>query len=335
MSDPTRTACDAELRLRRADADGLKQALARLNGKWEARLGLFRGNVPPPWWAEGLAVQPETRRQYELYLPVAEFCRDLRALAELFFACPSWIPSVLRRVGPGATCGEGRCTPLSLPDIWDEMPPALAGRVSFADMELLPLFCALAAPARFGTAPGRYPEQQTFLQEWFVNVSRNGLRVLDLGCGVGHGTYEVLALAEACGVRNPLAVGVTCEPLEAWMAAHRLLPHDPLRTSQFERFAPAVPVRFAAGDAVRLPVRGTWHLVVCNGLVGGEYLCGPETYEVLLSELERALAPGGLATFANPFHEGRSAHVAAFAALARTRGWTVQGDVRLLWLSLS
>jgi ubiquinone/menaquinone biosynthesis C-methylase UbiE len=307
----------------RLDAESVA-CLTALCARWCDRLGRFRRHAPPPWWAPGLILCPEIRAHYEAYLPVTEFLADLCRLGELVLPHPAWVPGLLRR---GRTCVLPRPgLPGSLPDLWATLPETLAGRVSFAPEDLAALFCALADPPRFGTDAERYPAQQLRLREFLSQSHGERLALLDLACGVGLGTYEAAALAAQCGVHAAPVLGVTREPLEAWMASRRQLPHDPARERRLRQVADsAPPVAFLAADARYLPIRGHFHLVLCNGLVGGDALRRWEDVDALLAACERVLAPAGSVLLANRFHAGRRPAVEACAERARTRGWQIAG----------
>jgi SAM-dependent methyltransferase len=199
--------------------------------------------------------------------------------------------------------------------------------VTFSLAELPALFCALADPPRFGTDVERYPAQQQRLSSLLDECRGGRLEILDLACGVGLGTFETVALVERSGHHPVRAVGVTLEPLEAWMAQHRRVPHDLRRERCLRRLAESAGgVAFLAADGCRLPLRGRFHMVLCNGLVGGEWLYREEEFRALLGECRRVLRPGGWLLLANRFHDGRRTVVGRFVALARGLGWEVSGD---------
>ena len=203
----------------------------------------------------------------------------------------------------------------SLLEFWEELPE-FCGRVALSPEELLPFFCACADPPRFGTDVNRYPEQLEQLAKF--SLPRDG-RLLDLGCGVGLGTLEAL-------VRLGLtaAVGVTQEPLEAWMAQNRVLPHDPVRMRHFVGYG-NVPAQFHAGNLLEMRGEGGFAVILCNGLAGGRFLHGEQVLLRLLKVLQAQLAPDGVVALANHFHEGRRPQVEKLLALARQTGWRVAG----------
>jgi len=282
----------------------VRPVLARHNVRWAALLRNWhgRGGVA---WTPGMIVTPELRGWVESFLPWRDFARSLRGVARAFLPDASWVPQLL----------QDDALP-SLPEFWEELPEYL-GRVEFALDELLPFFCACADPPRFGTDVGRYPEQLAALK----TLAPSG-RLLDLGCGVGLGTLEAVA---ALGLSS--GVGVTVEPLEAWMANRREVPHDAERTRHFADYE-NIPARFFAGDIREYQGEGGFAVILCNGLAGGRFLQSDAEFRRLLAVFQAQLVPGGVVALANAFHEGRRPQVERLLALARTQGWQVAGSWR-------
>ncbi|MBN2450418.1 MAG: class I SAM-dependent methyltransferase [Lentisphaeria bacterium] len=311
-----------------------QRALDRWNAEWSARMALARRVLGAPWWAPGLLLDGALRQRYESVLPVQEFCAGLACIARQILPHPAWVPTLLASAGGCPSAGGRGQRPPSLPDLWAHMPPPYAGRVTFTADEMLGLLCALAEPPHFGTAGGRYPEQLDSLADAFRKTAfrRPPVRILDLGCGVGHGTLELAEFTRAAGMHADLTIGLTREPLEAWMARHRCLPHDPPRQEQLRALPGTTPVHFLAGDVCALPLRGTFALVVCNGLVGGPMFDAPREMAALLSQVRRVLAPDGVFCLANRFHEGRRTGIERFRRAAEEAGWAVSGTWRNLLL---
>jgi len=129
-------------------------------------------------------------------------------------------------------------------------------------------------------------------------------------------------------------LGLTIEPLEAWMATARRLPHDPARERRLRQLADSAPaVTFVAADARHLPVAGPVDVLVCNGLVGGTHLHRDDDAGALLRDCCRLLRQDGVLLLANRFHDGRRPRVERFAELALTLGWGISGDWRSLCLT--
>lgn len=302
--------------------------LAAFNARWEPRFAGFCHRAGAPWWAPGLVLTPEVHRRYEMWLSQAEYRRNLTALAARLLPGRAWTPHLLRT--PDAV--------LSLPDLWQRLPPALAGLANLDPALCGTLLCALADPPQFGTDTGRYPEQLRQVTERFAARPEMTWRVLDLGCGTGQGTWEVAQFAAKANVRAHL-LGITREPLEAWMATHRRLPHDPVRERRYpclpSTTAGRIQLQFVAADGLAAPLRpGVWDLILVNGLAGGPHLKTPDSMQRLLHGLAGLLAPGGAVGCACRFHDGYAPHLDVFAALARANGWRVSGPARQLWLGL-
>ncbi len=300
-------------------ADEVLAELARHNASAGAMLSRWyaHGGVA---WTPGMIASAEILGRLECFAPWTEVSRLLRRLARAYLpspselskaardslASPEWTPALLQEGG----CG-------SLLEFWGELP-AYAGRVTLSAEELLPFFCACADPPRFGTASGRYPEQLAALK---AEMPPPRL-MLDWGCGVGLGTLEA-----AQSLRAARCIGVTREPLEAWMANERRLPHDARRSAEYSRYR-EVAALFTAGDVctVRFPMQA--QLILCDGLVGGRFLECPEALRRLFTNAAANLTPSGCLALANHFHEGRRAAVEAAVALAAEMGWRINGDWR-------
>ncbi|MBP5671102.1 MAG: class I SAM-dependent methyltransferase [Victivallales bacterium] len=281
---------------------------------WSRYLKVWHQYAGGGWWGRGSIVSPEMRGFYEKFLPFNEFKHSLITIGEQILESPDWVPNILRSNDI-----------LSLPDFWAMLPDAFAGRVTFKEDELFPLFCAIADPSRFGTSNNRYPAQ---LQQIGDFVKRTGqgraVRLLDIGCGVGLGTYE---LAAATGGN---VVGITSEHLEVWMASHRRLPHDDVRERLFHRYPPILPVTFVQGFAESYHDGTQYDVIVCNGLAGGRFLNANDKLAAFLESCGQLLAPHGRMFAANRFHEGERLGVERLRAIARQSGWSVEGH----WKSL-
>ncbi|MBT3377713.1 MAG: class I SAM-dependent methyltransferase [Lentisphaerae bacterium] len=309
------------------------RALQRFNQRWTRRLTIFRRHAGVPLWAAGVVVDARLRQSHERYLPVGEFCDGLYTVAQYALPHVTWVPGVLCGPRQRPLRGPRNRRPLSLPDLWAALPVSFAGRLTFRPDEVVPLLCALADPPRHGTRAGRYPVQLAGVREWLGSRRPGPVRALDIGCGVGHGTLELANALDAAEAGMVACVGVTAEPLEVWMATHRRLPHDPAREDELAALPVGKSVLFLAGTGMNVPCRGGFQLVVCNGLVGGDFLSTAEDFRALLRELDRLLAEGGLVSLANRFHEGAQQRVRSFAGAAVQAGWCVRGDEQLLWLS--
>ena len=287
---------------------------------WSRRYAVWCRYAGGGWWGRGSVVSPDMRGFYEKFLPFNEFKHSLVTIGEQILESPDWVPNILRSNDI-----------LSLPDFWAMLPDAFAGRVTFTEDELFPLFCAIADPSRFGTSDNRYPAQ---LQQIGDFVKRTGqgraVRILDFGCGVGLGTYELAQIAAAVG---GTAVGVTSEHLEVWMASHRRLPHDAARERLFRRYPEDLPVTFNVGFAESYRDGSMYDVIVCNGLAGGRFLNTAPQLTAFLQTCDTLLAPHGRMFAANRFHEGERPGVERLRAIARQSGWSVEGHWQSLVLS--
>ena len=287
---------------------------------WSRRYAVWCRYAGGGWWGRGSVVSPDMRGFYEKFLPFNEFKNSLITIGEQILESPDWVPNILRSNDI-----------LSLLDFWAMLPDAFAGRVTFAEDELFPLFCAIADPSRFGTSDNRYPAQLRQIGD-FVKRTGQGraVRILDLGCGVGLGTYELAKIVAA--VRGT-AVGVTSEHLEVWMASHRRLPHDAARERLFRRYPEDLPVTFNVGFAESYRDGSQYDVIVCNGLAGGRFLNAAPQLTAFLQTCDTLLAPHGRMFAANRFHEGERPGVERLRAIARQSGWSVEGHWQSLVLS--
>lgn len=287
---------------------------------WSRRYAVWCRYAGGGWWGRGSVVSPDMRGFYEKFLPFNEFKHSLVTIGEQILESPDWLPNILRSNDI-----------LSLLDFWAMLPDAFAGRVTFTEDELFPLFCAIADPSRFGTSDNRYPAQLRQIGD-FVKRTGQGraVRILDLGCGVGLGTYELAQIAAAVG---GTAVGVTSEHLEVWMASHRRLPHDAARERLFRRYPEDLPVTFNVGFAESYRDGSMYDVIVCNGLAGGRFLNTAPQLTAFLQTCDTLLAPHGRMFAANCFHEGERPGVERLRAIARQSGWSVEGHWQSLVLS--
>ena len=286
------------------------------NKEWSRRHAVWCRYADGGWWGRGSVVSPDMRGFYEKFLPFNEFKHSLITIGEQILESPDWVPKIL--------CSNDI---LSLPDFWAMLPDAFAGRVTFKEEELFPLFCAIADPSRFGTADNRYPEQLQTIGDFIKSAGQGrAVRLLDLGCGVGLGTYE---LAQLGGI----AVGVTSEHLEVWMACHRRLPHDAARERLFDRYPQTLPVTFVQGFAESYHDDTQYDVIVCNGLAGGRFLNTEEQLTDFLNICNTLLAPHGRLFIANRFHEGERPGVERLRSIAYQSGWRVEGHWQSLALS--
>lgn len=279
--------------------------LPEFNRTWSERLRLYRERGRPPSWQPGLRLTPEVHAEYERFLPVDAYLRALYATLNAALIAQS--RPLLLGPPPGTA---------SIAAWWQDLPARFAGRVTWAADEVLPLACALAAPERFGTRAGRYPEQRALIRHWLaarLGGQGGGIRALDMGCGTGQGTWELAAWLP------PLAavIGVTREPLEVWMAQERRLPHlaDDGAATAWAMPQPTlgVAVEFRVGD-LRAYTGEPVDLLLCNGLVAGPAWHAAADLALAWERFAALLAPGGLLLVGDSFHHGFAPARAAFAS---------------------
>jgi SAM-dependent methyltransferase len=307
----------------------LYSGLRAFNRKWRQRKALFFRYHSRQPWAPGLILTPEVRAAYEPQLPIADFLSDLACLAKQLLPHPCWLPRLLRRTMTPAA-GQSVLEYASLPDLWSALPPHLAGRVTFTPERLMATLCALADLPRYGTAAGRYPAQLDRIRQFAASRRHAPVRLLDLGCGVGHGTCE-MAAALADMATPVTAIGLTREPLEAWMATQRQLPHDRRPRRRYPETEHDLPIAFIAAELPLVPLRQTFDLVTVNGLGGGPAFDNHTLIRNLLIEIRRCTAPGSALTFADTFHEGCRKQHSVIRAEADRLGWTTESIGGFIW----
>lgn len=274
-------------------------ALTPLQQNWRRHGGVM--------WTPGMILSPEISSRFDSFIPWQECCRLIHWAFRQWLPNESWMPRMLQHN-----------TYRSLLEFWQELPQ-WQGKIIPEPSQALEFLCLCADPPRFGTDIGRYPAQ---LQR--LATLPPPRRLLDLGCGVGLGTLEC---AHALGADN--TVGVTLEPLEAWMAQQRWLPHDPGRTKNFTPFA-GVKADFLAMDILDYEGEAPFDGIICNGLAGGRFMDSPVQLRRFMQALQTNLSLDGWVAMANSFHEGRRDGMERLIRMAAEMGWSIAGDWREL-----
>jgi len=175
---------------------------------------------------------------------------------------------------------------------------------------------SLMLPHHFGGGFDRYPQQSLWLSSWLrerMGRFPGGIRVLDSACGSGEGTYQVAGLVAAAGPggRGSEVHGSTLEQIELFAAAHMFFPHDLDREGEYRsRVEPllsrpdAPRMEFYLDRVGSAPAREPYHLVLCNGLLGGPLMHDPGQLACAFAGLAARLAPGGVLAAADRFHAG-------------------------------
>lgn len=287
---------------------------------------------PLPLWAPGLAVSQEMRGLTEALFPVSE----VRAVFDLLLGRGCRFPPLLS--------GSYLHGALSWLDLLGKLRPQLLHADPAATLRELArdaekrrsFLFALLLPRHFGGAFDRYPLQSQWLASWLKEHAgrlSGEMRALDSACGSGEGTYGLAELLDAAGYAGERCVvhGSTLEPIELFAAAHAFFPHDQDRERDYRsRVAPLL----ARADRVEMEFyldrvgcatgRKGYHLILCNGLLGGPLMHEPGELSGAVRALASRLAPGGVFLAADRFHAGWRLRVpaAALSAMMREHGLT-------------
>ena len=310
---PTLDPAETARRLERLLVPGplREPALSRRIDRLAAEFRRYAANYPLPLWAPGLVLSAEMRSLTEALFPLSRVravfeqllrrgCRFHPMLSGSYlYSSASW-PDLLQRFRPQLRHAD----------------PAATLRLLAEDPgERMRFLFALLLPHHFGGAFNRYPEQSRWLGEWLRGSTPRlgGLRVLDSACGSGEGTYGLAELVGRAGFGGEGCVvhGSTLEPIELFAAAHAFFPHDPGRSGEYRaRVEPllsraaGVELEFYLDEVGRAGGRGGYHLILCNGLLGGPLLHEPAELTRAFGALAARLSPGGVLLAADRFHAG-------------------------------
>jgi SAM-dependent methyltransferase len=278
----------------------------------DARHKNFVSTCPVPEWAPGLKIAAEMRRQYELYLPLAEIRAAIAAFCKL--AC---------RYDP-LLATTAVATALSWPDALAGLQPlpvsvnpaGLLRRLALSAPFRYAFLASLFIPKSFGGSFNRYPLQTDFRNQWLAaNKERlsGRIAILDAACGTGEGTYEAAeAIAQLEFSPASLIDGRTIEPLELAAAAHGWFPEDTKRARAFrervERLLASGAgrmIRFSREDLCEPQERhDSYDLILCNGFLGGPLLHRQVKLARVIGFLAQRLNTGGILLAADHFHGG-------------------------------
>ncbi|MDD2335391.1 MAG: class I SAM-dependent methyltransferase [Geobacteraceae bacterium] len=288
----------------------LDSAIKRLDERFRSYCALY----PHGLWAPGLVVTSEMRGSTEQYLPMTE----IRSAFSRFFPLALRYPL------------QDENNPFSTASNWLDLlqrfrlskeavnPAALLRKLIFEESFRIRFLFSSLLPKHHGGNFSRYPEQISFLEGW-ITQRRAFLPpetdTLDAACGTGEGTYDVAGLLLKCGTpsRAQRVHGCSLEPLEVFAAAHGCFPHDPGREERFHSItAPLFTAQATSGmlffqdNIMRQPTREEkpYDIILCNGLLGGPFLHGPDMLENAIAALTKRLKAGGVLLTADRFHEG-------------------------------
>jgi chemotaxis methyl-accepting protein methylase len=196
-------------------------------------------------------------------------------------------------------------------------PARFITRLAIDDVARVRFLFSIYLPEQYGGGFGRYPAQNAFLLNWLtenINMLPRPLYCLDAACGSGEGSYELACALLESGVFAPeiRVTGVTISPLEIFAAAHACFPHSPKRELQYRIVVKGLAeagalsgIRFVAADLREwdlLP--NCYHVIICNGILGGPHLHKRKEVESLVARLSDSLHRGGILLAADRFHAG-------------------------------
>lgn len=313
---PTMSVLRTERNLSRLIVRGIikDHALDRYAARLSNRFQVYSSLYPFGLWDNGLAVTVDMRAITELYLPMAEIASAFRRLFSLS----------LRR-----SCDRESAF-LSLPFTWLDLlqrlhrtwpavdPGRLLERLTKDDDNRIRFIFTLMLPAQHGGSFHRYPGQTLFLDNWIQRRSlhrRGEIRVLDAACGTGESSYELAMILRSRGVsaRHCRVHGCSLEIFELFAAAHGFFPHDPGKELVYRgiinrllRDGGTGGIVFFQGDVTHppQPEEKPYHVILCNGLLGGPYIHTRESVATAIESLAARLGPGGIMLISDRFHGG-------------------------------
>jgi chemotaxis methyl-accepting protein methylase len=288
----------------------LDSTIKRLDERFQSYCALY----PHGLWAPGLVVTGEMRGSTEQYLPMTEIRSAFNRFLSLalryplpdennpFWTAPNWLDLLQR---------------LRLPK--EAVNPAALLRYLIIDESFRVRFLfSVFLPKHHGGTFSRYPDQISFLEGWItprMTLLSQETEILDTACGTGEGTYDIAGLLLKCGIPScaQRVHGCSLEPLEVFAAAHGCFPHDPEREERFRSITvPLFTAQATSGmlffqdNIMRQPTREEkpYDIILCNGLLGGPFLHGPDLLQKAIASLAKRLKAGGVLLAADRFHGG-------------------------------
>lgn len=287
------------------------RCLDRRTALFSERFKVYASTCPSPCWATGLELTGEIRRQAEIYLPIDEIRPALLRLLRL---------SLLGDHPVSPLLGDA----VSWPDLLAHLPEHIAcinpgrfiERLLRDDDARRSFLFSCYLPERYGGTFGRYPGQTEFIRDWALSsADRWGGRLscLDAACGTGEGLYELAKTLLESGIppEHIRFTGLTISPLEVYAAASGEFHHLPWKKAAFAEFVTPLAekgalagIRFVPGDLTVWEPRERYHLIVCNGLLGGPMMHDRNTLALVVAKLAGSLYAGGMFLAADCFHGG-------------------------------
>ena len=268
---------------------------------------------PLPLWTPGLVVSNEMRGLTEALFPMSQ----VRAVFDLLLRRGCRFPLLLNGSYLQSAASWLDLLGKLRPQPAQADPTTLLRELAQDAGKRKSFLFSLLLPHHFGGAFDRYPLQSDWIAAWLKNnigKLKGELRALDSACGSGEGSYGLVELLESAGLGGVGSVvhGSTLEPIELFAAAHVLFPHDPDREREYRnRVATlltkpeAVTMEFYLDEVGSAKTgRERYHIVLCNGLLGGPLMHKPDELAGAIGALASRLAPGGVLLAADRFHAG-------------------------------
>ena len=286
----------------------LTRRLIRLDRSYKA----YIVSSPVPCWSPGLVVTNEIRHISETFLPFSEI---MPAFARLVRLSLQGIQLPIAPIFERATCWLDLLHELAS-CCYDPDPAALLAQMMADEAKRRKFLFTLFVPKKYGGNFARYQGQQHFLRQWLKVAPpwRDGeVRCLDAACGSGEGSYELAELLFGEGVPSTAihVTGITICALELLAAAYAIFPHDRVREERFRQYLRPLAeknaltgISFAVGDLRTWETSHRYHIILCNGILGGPLLHDKEEVLNVVRRLAESLEPGGILLAADRFHGG-------------------------------
>lgn len=273
----------------------------------------FAAYAPPPWPGRDLKITPEITYQSELWLPLQQIRPFIYKLYRRSLRYPPVYSST-----PFSRAASWASLLDTLPDFLNRHTnPAALLSLLLDDDELRKRFIFWSfMPARFyGNVSLRYPQQWKIIGQLAPQLREEFGRIdcLDAACGDGEGTYGLARTLLEHMQRGDFSIeGWTLDPLEVWSAAYATFPHSVEKERLFRAWVEPVyqhkaaqRIRFRQADLL-LPEKNEtrFHLIICNGLLGGPIIGEKLQIEQIAERLSSMLLPGGYLIIDDNFHGG-------------------------------